>query len=148
MSADEVVIGLPLSDESDTSDGDALTAALTLHSVTKSYPGVRALHDATLIVRPGEIRGLVGENGAGKSTLVGVAAGSVEADSGEIRIGGTRLDHADPARARELGLAIVHQEPALMPDLTVAENMVLAQPPQDRPPWKQARRWAAEALAE
>lgn len=148
MNADEVTIDLPTPDVSDISDDVASTAALTLRGVTKSYPGVRALQDATLILRPGEIRGLVGENGAGKSTLVGVAAGSVQADSGEIWIGGTRLDRADPARARELGLAIVHQEPALMPDLTVAENMVLAQPPADRPAWKGALQWAAEALAE
>lgn len=148
MSADEVVLDLSLSEKPGMTDVDISSSALVLSSVTKSYPGVRALHEANLAVRPGEIRGLVGENGAGKSTLVGVAAGSVEADSGEVWINGTRLDQADPARARELGVAIVHQEPALMPDLTVAENMVLAQPPENRPAWKEARNWAAAALAE
>ncbi|MYW96099.1 ATP-binding cassette domain-containing protein [Amycolatopsis rubida] len=119
-----------------------------MRDVTKTYPGVRALDGVALTVRPGEIHGLVGENGAGKSTLVGVAAGTVEPDSGEVWIDGARLTRADPASARESGLAIVHQEPALMADLTVAENMVLGQAPQHRPGWGSAREWAARVLSE
>ena len=149
MSADEVTIdaGLPAS-TAEAGSGSPTESALTLRNITKTYPGVRALNEVALEIRPSEIHGLVGENGAGKSTLVGVAAGTVEADSGEVWIAGTRLARADPALARELGLAIVHQEPALMPDLTVAENMVLGQAPEHRPGWGSARTWAAEVLSE
>lgn len=124
-----------------------VSAGLVLEGITKTFPGVRALDGVSISVSPGEIHGLVGENGAGKSTLVGVAAGTVLPDSGEVRINGELLERADPALARELGLAIVHQEPALMPDLTVAENLVLGQPPKARPNWRDAERWAGEALS-
>jgi len=122
-------------------------SALALRGITKTYPGVRALSDVDIDVGPGEIHGLVGENGAGKSTLVGVAAGTVEADEGDVWVGGRLLERASPALARELGLAIVHQEPALMPDLTVAENLWLGQAPERRPGWASAPARAEEVLA-
>jgi ribose transport system ATP-binding protein len=125
---------------------DLARPALVLRGITKAYPGVRALIAVDIDVRPGEIHGLVGENGAGKSTLVGVAAGTVEPDEGEVWIGGRELDRASPSLARSLGLAIVHQEPALMPDLTVAENLALGQAPEQRPGWGAAPNWAEEAL--
>src|ERR1700689_1389772 len=123
MSADE----LPSSSIVKTSDvqgADGANCALALRGITKTYPGVRAVDHVDIEVRSGEVFGLVGENGAGKSTLVGIAAGTVPADEGEVWIGGRRLERPSPALARSLGLAIVHQEPALMPDLTVAENLV------------------------
>jgi len=121
-------------------------AVLRFSGVTKIYPGVRALSDVSLDVRAGEVHGLVGENGAGKSTLMGIGAGSVAADEGTVEIGGRLLDRASPDLARELGLAIVYQEPALMPDLTVAENIAIATVKQQRPSWWSAARFAAAAL--
>jgi ABC-type sugar transport system ATPase subunit/ribose/xylose/arabinose/galactoside ABC-type transport system permease subunit len=105
------------------------TPLLQLEGIWKSYPGVVALKDVSLSVLPGEIHALLGENGAGKSTLVGVAAGEVAPGAGTITIGGTTSDRLTPSEARRNRLAIVHQHPALLPDMTVAENMALAAPP-------------------
>jgi len=121
---------------------------LRLGAVDKRYPGVHALKGVTLDVRRGEIHALVGENGAGKSTLVGVAAGSVAADSGTVEIGGKTTDSPSPDWCREAGLAIVYQEPALLPDLTVAENMALAMPVDHRPAIGDQVRWAQEVLSD
>jgi len=129
--------------------GQAVSArptVLKLDQVDKRYPGVHALKGVSLEVRAGEIHALVGENGAGKSTLVGVAAGSVRADSGSVEIGGVRTDDPSPDWAREAGLAIVYQEPALLPDLTVAENMALAMPRSVRPAVREQVRWARKIL--
>ena len=106
---------------------------LRLDGADKHYPGVHALKNVSLTVRRGEVHALVGENGAGKSTLVGVAAGTVTADSGEVEIDGERTTRPTPGWSRERGLAIVYQEPALLPDLTVAENMRLGMPRALRP---------------
>src|SRR5213079_2713490 len=76
-------------------------------------------------LRPGEIHALVGENGAGKSTLVRILTGAVEADSGTVEIEGRRVEHADPAAMRALGVAPIYQQPAPLPDLTVAENVAM-----------------------
>ena len=97
------------------------TLALKLSGVTKTYPGVVALKNATFEVLPGEVHALVGENGAGKSTLMGVASGSTLLDSGSVEIAGKPLDPPSPQLAERLGLAIAYQRPALVPDLTVAE---------------------------
>ena len=79
-------------------------------------------------MRAGEVHALLGENGAGKSTLMGVSGGEIVADEGTIAFGDETLDRLTPTMARDRGLAIVHQHPALLPDLTVAENMALAVP--------------------
>ncbi|MCM3657830.1 ATP-binding cassette domain-containing protein [Agromyces mediolanus] len=100
-------------------------SALRLHGITKTFPGVRALSDVALDVVPGEIHALVGENGAGKSTLMAVASGALAADEGLVSIAGTVLETASPDEARRLGLGIVRQDPAVLPDLTVAENMAI-----------------------
>ena len=101
---------------------------LELTDTWKRYPGVTALKGVSFAVRPGEIHALLGENGAGKSTLVGIAAGSIVPDEGTISIGGETVVNLTPMFALRRGLAIVHQEPALLPDLTVLENMILAVP--------------------
>jgi ribose transport system ATP-binding protein len=119
--------------------------ALLLDGVTKTFPGVRALDSVSFDVRHGEIHGLVGENGAGKSTLMGLASGALRPDSGVVTINGTQLT-GGPRQAINLGLAIVRQEPSLMPDLSVAENLYLAQPGQTRPPIADMTRWAAALL--
>jgi ribose transport system ATP-binding protein len=102
---------------------------LELNGIWKRYPGVAALRDVSLAVHPGEVHALLGENGAGKSTLMGVAAGEVTPDAGTINLGGVESDGVTPSEAQRSGLAIVHQHPALLPDMTVAENMALAAPP-------------------
>ena len=103
----------------------AAPSALRMHGIGRSFPGVRALDDVHLDVRPGEVHALVGENGAGKSTLMAIASGALAADAGTVSIAGTTLDVASPERARDLGLAIVRQYPALFPDLSVAENLAI-----------------------
>jgi ABC-type sugar transport system ATPase subunit len=100
-------------------------AFLTTRGLAKTYPGVRALHDGSLSIAAGEIVGLVGKNGAGKSTLIKILAGVVSRDGGEILIDGTPEDISSPQDARRLGLAFVHQELALAPNLSVAENILL-----------------------
>jgi ribose transport system ATP-binding protein len=98
-------------------------------------------------VRSGEIHALLGENGAGKTTLVGVASGSIAPDEGEIEIHGTVVPRMTPFEALRLGAAIVHQEPALLPDLTVLENLVLGVPRRFRRGGPQPDdRWARQAL--
>ena len=124
------------------SDGKLL---LEMHGVSKRFPGVRALHQITFDVRAGEVHGLVGENGAGKSTLMGVASGALVATEGEVRIDGQAMS-GDPDLARELGLAIVRQEPALMPDLSVAENLYLGMPHALRPSLNGLNAWARDLL--
>lgn len=102
---------------------------LVLQGISKSYAEVAALTDVSFEVLPGEVHALLGENGAGKSTLMGVASGATRADAGSITFEGRALTSFDPAIATELGIAIVHQHPALLPDLTVEENVRLALPP-------------------
>lgn len=120
--------------------------ALRLSGIVKTFPGVRALTDVDLDVVPGEVHALVGENGAGKSTLMAVASGALAADAGTVEIAGVALTAASPDAARDLGLAIVRQDPALLPDLTVAENMALGTGRADRGGLKKALTWAREAL--
>ncbi|GAA4884209.1 ATP-binding cassette domain-containing protein [Pseudonocardia benzenivorans] len=120
--------------------------ALRIDHVTKTFPGVVALDDVDLTVRAGEVHGIVGENGAGKSTLMAVASGALVPDAGTVSLGGRPLRAGSTHAAQELGLAIVLQEPALLPDLTVAENMYLGQPPAARPPIGRLRSWSRDRL--
>ena len=109
----------------------ALTAApptMALQGISKSYAAVAALTDVSLEVLPGEVHALLGENGAGKSTLMGVASGTISPDRGTVTVLGERVDELTPDRATRMGIAIVHQHPAVLPDLTVAENIAVAVP--------------------
>jgi ribose transport system ATP-binding protein len=101
---------------------------LRLSEVWKRFPGVVALRDVSFAARAGEVHALLGENGAGKSTLMAIASGSIAPDSGTIEIGDEHVTNLTPELAARLGLAIVHQQPAVLPDLTVRENMLLAVP--------------------
>jgi ABC-type sugar transport system ATPase subunit len=101
----------------------------------KSFPGVRALRSASIEIRPGEVHGLVGENGAGKSTMIKILAGAQRRDAGIIRIDGVEVDLASEREADELGLHFVHQDVALVPRQTVAENLFLGRPLPRRGPW-------------
>jgi rhamnose transport system ATP-binding protein len=98
---------------------------LRLEAVSKTFGGVRALRGVTLDLRAGEVHALVGENGAGKSTLVRIVTGAHAADGGTVSVGGQTVPHADPLVMRGLGIAPIYQQPALFPDLTVAENLAV-----------------------
>src|SRR3569832_249699 len=102
---------------------------LRMRGISKSYPGVRALQEASLDVRAGEVHVLLGENGAGKSTLMKILSGAVLADAGDILLDGSPVDITDPVSARRLGISTIHQELSLVPDLSVAENIFLGQAP-------------------
>ncbi|MFB2585751.1 ATP-binding cassette domain-containing protein [Herbiconiux liukaitaii] len=109
-------------------DTSTSVAVLSLTGISKSYSGVAALADVSLDVRAGEVHALLGENGAGKSTLMNVATGTVQPDRGSITVGGESIDSLSPALAARLGIAIVHQHPAVLPDMTILENLRLALP--------------------
>ncbi len=106
--------------------------AVRLVGITRRFGRVVANRGVDLRVRAGTIHALVGENGAGKSTLMGVLAGVLRPDEGEVWIQGTRLPRADPAEAIRLGLGMVHQHFMLVEPLTVAENLVLGHEPTRR----------------
>ena len=118
---------------------------LQIDGVTKIFPGVRALDNVTFSVLAGEVHGLVGENGAGKSTLMAVASGALVPENGRVVIDGVET-RGDTDEARRLGLAIVRQEPALMPDLSVAENLYLGVPEAQRPSLMRTSEWAYQLL--
>lgn len=101
---------------------------MILSGISKNYAGVAALSDVSIEVQPGEVHALLGENGAGKSTLMGVASGTTQPDRGTVTFTGQTIDHLTPALATQLGIAIVHQHPAVLPDMTVAENIRVAVP--------------------
>lgn len=103
-------------------------AILQMASISKNFGGLAALSDVSLDFHPGEVHALLGENGAGKSTLMNIATGTIQPSAGDISFDGKQIDRLDPARATELGIGIVHQHPAVMPDLTVLENVQVALP--------------------
>src|SRR6478735_65247 len=101
---------------------------MSMIDITKRYNAIAALTDVSFDVLPGEVHALLGENGAGKSTLMNIASGAIAPDAGVIVFEGETVENLTPALAQELGIAIVHQHPALLPDLTVAENIRVAVP--------------------
>ena len=126
-------------------------ALLTATSIRKSYAGVRALKGVSFDLTAGEVHALVGENGAGKSTLIKIITGAERADAGTMAVDGVAVDLAGltPSGARDLGIAPIYQQPALFPDLTVAENIALTldRGPTWRPiDWKARRRRATDLL--
>src|SRR5499427_1207696 len=129
---------------------DAAAAPLfRMEGVSKRYGGVRALEDAELTVHGGRVHAILGENGAGKSTLIKVMAGVVAPDKGRMTMEGREVSFPDPASANKAGVVCIFQELSLIPDLSVADNIVIANPPQrygliDR---RRQRQIAEEALA-
>ena len=103
---------------------------LEFHGLGKRFPGVVALDDVGFSVERGSCHALIGENGAGKSTLGKILAGIYQADTGEIRLEGRAIAPASPLEARQRGIAMVHQELAFCPNLSVAENLCLGDLPQ------------------
>ncbi len=122
---------------------------LQLTSVTKSFGAVRALKGVSFDLRAGEVHALLGENGAGKSTLIKIITGAHAPDGGTLDINGQRVAHLTPAAAHKLGIACIYQQPALFPDLSVAENIALRLEPATaarRVDWPARRTRAAQLL--
>lgn len=103
-----------------------------MRGITKEFPGVRALNGVDLFVKKGQVHGIVGENGAGKSTLMKVLSGIYQRDAGEILIDGKPVEFKDALDARHYGIGLVHQEPQIVPSLSVAENICLGGLPHGR----------------
>ena len=100
---------------------------LKISNVSKSFGAIHALRGVDFELRRGEVHAIAGENGAGKSTLMNIIDGILRPDSGEIALNGQPVEITSPARAQELGIGFVHQEIALCPDVTVAENIFMAE---------------------
>ena len=120
-----------------------------MQGVSKRYGGVRALQDAQLAIEAGRIHAVLGENGAGKSTLIKIMAGVVAPDEGRMLLDGQPVAFTSPAAANDAGIACIFQELSLIPDLSVADNIAISNPPRrfgliDR---RAQRRMAEEALS-
>ncbi|WP_420150505.1 sugar ABC transporter ATP-binding protein [Spirosoma sp.] len=105
---------------------------LQLRTISKHFPGVKALDNVSMSVNAGEIHALCGENGAGKSTLMNVLTGNLQPDTGQILIHDQPVQITGPAQATELGIAIVYQQLSLVDSLTVAENIYANRQPKNR----------------
>jgi ribose transport system ATP-binding protein len=128
---------------------DVAAPLFRMEGISKRYGGVRALEDAELTVRGGRVHGVLGENGAGKSTLIKVMAGVVAPDKGRMMLEGREVGFPDPVAAMQAGVVCIFQELSLIPDLSVADNIVISNPPKrfgliDR---RAQRRIAEQALA-
>lgn len=125
---------------------------LQFQNIVKSFSGHVAVDHASFEVLPGEVHGLVGENGAGKSTLIKVLAGELHADSGQILLDSKPFVSVHPSQATAAGIGFIHQIPALVPSLSVAENVSLGLEFQRGPSrlisWKQHHRHVRGLLAE
>ena len=123
---------------------------ISVDRLSKSYDGIHALRNASFELRAGEVHALVGENGAGKSTLIKAITGAVAPDDGKIFVLGELLEKNSPSIAKSLGIAAIYQQPALFPELTVAENIALGN---ERialwkaVDWRARRKRASELLA-
>ena len=125
-------------------------ALLHLRQLTKSFGGARALRGVDFTLNSGEVHALLGENGAGKSTLIKIVTGAHQPDSGTITVAGEPVSGLTPAAAHKLGIACIYQQPALFPDLTIAENIALrleAGSALRRVDWRARQKRARELLA-
>ncbi|TDN57899.1 sugar ABC transporter ATP-binding protein [Paraburkholderia sp. BL10I2N1] len=104
----------------------------SVNKLSKSFPGVRALHEVQFELVAGEVHALMGENGAGKSTLMKILAGVYTRDSGEILYDGQPVEFLSPRDAQAVGVGIIHQELQLMNHLTVAQNIFIGREPRGR----------------
>jgi rhamnose transport system ATP-binding protein len=100
-----------------------------LRGLAKAYGGVHALEDVSFAIEPGTVHALVGENGAGKSTLVKILTGVIQPDEGQLLVDGVQQRIGDTQAAHKLGIVAMYQEPAVFPDLTVAENVFAGRHP-------------------
>ncbi|MEU9794261.1 sugar ABC transporter ATP-binding protein [Streptomyces sparsogenes] len=116
------------------------TPRLSMRGIVKRFPGTLANDHAELTVLPGETHCLLGENGAGKSTLMKILAGSVQPDAGEIRLDGEPVRLTSPQAGLAAGISVIYQELDLVPDLTVAQNLLLGRAPALGPVVRRKRR--------
>ncbi|CAH2781843.1 MAG: Fucose ABC transporter, ATP-binding protein / Fucose ABC transporter, ATP-binding protein [uncultured Paraburkholderia sp.] len=110
----------------------AMIPLISVNKLSKSFPGVRALHDVQFELMAGEVHALMGENGAGKSTLMKILAGVYTRDSGDILVDGQPVSFEGPRDAQAAGVGIIHQELQLMNHLTVAQNIFIGREPRGR----------------
>ncbi len=120
---------------------------LKMEGISKSFPGVRALHNVDFALRKGDIHALMGENGAGKSTLIKIITGVYQKDAGQIVLDGKPVLLKSPQDAQNMGIGTVFQEIALCPNLTVAENMLAGRGRNAFVRWKQVNAKAAQMLS-
>ncbi len=106
---------------------------LRMLNIDKSFPGVHALDNVSLEIRPGEVHGLLGENGAGKSTLIKILSGAYQPDGGTIEYLGQQVEIRSPRQAQEMGIVTIYQEFNLIPSLTIAENVFIGREPGSAP---------------
>ncbi len=106
-----------------------MTPVIELRGITKRFGPVEVLSDIDLNLYGGRVHSLAGENGAGKSTLVKILGGIHQPDSGRILKDGIETTILDAADARRQGIAVIHQHPAVFPDLSVAENVFVGRQP-------------------
>lgn len=107
----------------------ATTPRLSLHGITKRFPGVTALDGVSFDVRAGEVHAFMGENGAGKSTLMKIGAGIHRPDEGHIEVEGQRVSLSKPSDATDLGIHTVFQELTVLPNLDIGQNLLIGQEP-------------------
>jgi rhamnose transport system ATP-binding protein len=123
------------------------TPVLFLAGISKSFPGVRALHDVTFGLKAGEVTALVGENGAGKSTIVKILTGIYAPDAGEVFVNGETRSFASPRESWSAGIAAIHQETVMFDELSVAENVFMGHMPGGRLiDWSEMRRLCSALL--
>ncbi len=132
---------------------DGVDVLLRLEGISKSFPGVRALHNVRMEIRRGEVHALLGENGAGKSTLMKILSGAYSRDAGEILWEGHPITIPNPREAQKLGIGIIYQEFNLVPQLSIAENVWISREPYRNRPlqlidWKEMGRRTRELLDE
>jgi ribose transport system ATP-binding protein len=123
-----------------------METVVELSGIRKSFGGVRALQGVDFALRQGEVHALLGENGAGKSTLMRVLGGEYAPEAGTVNVRGIEQQFRGPMDALDKGIAIIHQEMALAADLTVAENIFLAEIPSVIS-WRDLNRRAGELIS-
>src|SRR6185503_1627562 len=128
----------------------ASSPRLEMRGVRRSFGATKALRGVELSVAPGEIMALVGENGAGKSTLMKILSGAIPPDEGKMFLDGIEYIPGNPLHARTSGVAMIYQELALAPHLSVMENILLGIEPTRGPlmNWTEMKRRATAALKE
>jgi ribose transport system ATP-binding protein len=131
--------------------GPSMAHEVVLHirGLNKAYPGVQALDDVSMEIRKGEIHALLGQNGAGKSTLIKLLSGADQPDSGSMQLDGRNMVFRTPHESQRAGIFTIYQEMSLIPDLSVAENIFIADLPKGRTgivSWPQLKAHAASTM--